>query len=111
MCLNETSRTVAAQSGAQRQEQLLKTYLVSYDLDKPGQNYHPLIGRLEQLGAAKVLYSEWLLKTASSASAIRDDLKRFVDGNDMVLVVALTGEAAWTSVMITNQEVKQLLAA
>jgi hypothetical protein len=88
-----------------------KTYLISYDLDKPGQNYDGLIGRLRALGAVKVLYSEWIFATTASAVAIRDDLRRFVDANDMLLVVGLTGEAAWTSLMIGDQAFKNALAA
>lgn len=90
---------------------MVKKYLISYDLDKPGQEYHPLIARLRELRAQKVLYSEWLLRSTSSAREIRDDLKRLIDGNDMLFVVALTGEAAWTSLMIGDESVKKLLAA
>lgn len=89
----------------------MKKHLVSYDLDKPGQDYHPLIARLRELGAERVLYSEWLLRSESGCAEVRDDLKRFIDGSDRLLVMALTGEAAWTSVMVTANEVKQLLAA
>lgn len=40
-----------------------KAYLISYDLDKPGQNYDKLIARLKQHGAVRVLLSEWALST------------------------------------------------
>jgi hypothetical protein len=89
----------------------VKTYLVSYDLDKPGQNYEGLIGRLRELGAVKVLYSEWVLRTAATAADLRNDLMRFTDSNDMLLVVGLTGEAAWTGLMISDQLFKDALAA
>jgi len=86
-------------------------YLVSYDLDKPGQDYSRLISELERLGAIKILYSEWLLRNDASAKAIRDHLRAFIDSNDMLLVVALTGEAAWTSLMVSNERAVQALAA
>jgi hypothetical protein len=89
----------------------MKKYLISYDLDKPGQDYSLLIAELERLGAIRVLYSQWILRNESSAKAIRDHLKPFIDGNDMLLVVALTGEAAWTSLMIKNDRFKQSIAA
>jgi shikimate 5-dehydrogenase len=89
----------------------MKTYLISYDLDKPGQNYEKLIARLKEIGAVKALYSEWIIRNTVSAKDIRDDLNRFIDGNDMLLVVALTGEAAWTSLMISDQAFKDALAA
>ena len=89
----------------------MAVYLISYDLDKPGQDYPRLITELERLGAVKVLYSEWILRSTSSAKEIRDWLKSFIDSNDMLLVVALTGEAAWTSLMVSNDTFKQALAA
>ena len=86
-------------------------YLISYDLDKPGQDYPRLIGELERLGAVRILYSEWILQSTSSAVQIRDWLKSFIDGNDMLLVVALTGEAAWTRLMVSTDRFKQSIAA
>jgi hypothetical protein len=46
-----------------------------------------------------------------SARALRDDLQAYIDSNDMLIVTALTGEAAWTGVMIGTQRFKQFLAA
>ena len=89
----------------------MAVYLISYDLDKPGQDYPRLVKELERLGAIRILYSEWIFRSTSSAVEIRDWLKSFIDGNDMLLVVGLTGEAAWTSLMITNNTFKQEIAA
>jgi hypothetical protein len=89
----------------------MKKYLISYDLDKPGQDYNRLIGELDRLGALRILYSEWILRSTSNAANIRDHLRAFIDGNDMLLVVALTGEAAWTSLMVSNDTFKQSIAA
>lgn len=88
-----------------------KTYLISYDLDQPGQNYTDLIARLKALGAVKILYSEWILRTTSTAADIRNDLMTFVDANDLLLVVTLTGEAAWTRLMVSDDTFKKALAA
>jgi hypothetical protein len=89
----------------------MSAYLISYDLDKPGQDYHRLIKELERLGATKVLFSEWLFNSTSTAVQIRDYLQGFVDANDMLLIVELTGVAAWTKLMINHEAVKQALAA
>ena len=68
----------------------MKKYMISYDLLKPGQNYEALWERLRELGARKILYSQWVLRTASmTALQIRDDLTRFVDANDRLLVTGL----------------------
>lgn len=87
----------------------MKVYLISYDLDKPGQDYPRIIQELERLRAVKILYSEWIFRSDSSAEQIRDHLKGFVDSNDMLLVVTLTGEAAWTSLMVTTDKFKECL--
>jgi hypothetical protein len=97
--------------GGRKEKLYMKKYLISYDLDKPGQNYHPLIKELERLGALRILYSEWILRNSASAVDLRDHLRTFIDGNDMLLVVALTGEAAWTGLMVTDDRFKQSLAA
>jgi hypothetical protein len=89
----------------------MASYLISYDLDKPGQDYPKLVKELEHLGAIRILYSEWVFRSTSSAAQIRDWLRSFIDSNDMLLVVALTGEAAWTSLMVSNDTFKQSLAA
>jgi len=59
----------------------------------------------------RILYSEWIWRSSWTAVQVRDHLKSFIDGNDMLLVVALTGEAAWTSLMVTTDRFKQSIAA
>lgn len=65
-----------------------KLFLVSYDLNKPEQDYASLLPVLRKLGARKVLYSEWVLLSGNSAEELRDYLTQFVDNNDALLVVA-----------------------
>lgn len=77
----------------------MSVYLISYDLRNPGRNYEPLWGRLRDWKAQRVLESLWLLQTASSASVIRDDLKAYIDLNDLLFVAKLNGETAWTSLL------------
>ena len=80
----------------------MKTFLVGYDLDKPGQNYTRLTTRLEQLGAFRVLMSEWALKSAATAIQIRDDLKSYIDSNDRLLVTEV-GDWAATNLMAADK--------
>jgi CRISPR-associated endonuclease Cas2 len=81
-------------------------FLVSYDLDKPGQDYPDLIKRLEQFGAKRILYSEWFLShNTATPTQLRDDLLRFMDSNDRILVVELKNSAAWQRLMIDNNSV------
>ena len=64
-------------------------YLISYDLNKPGQNYDPLYAALAASGAKRILLSQWVLSTTSSSVDVRDHFKRFVDANDRLLVCEL----------------------
>jgi CRISPR-associated endonuclease Cas2 len=80
-------------------------YLVSYDLDKPGQDYSDLIKRLREFGATRILYSEWFLAHTATAEQLRDDLLRFMDDNDRILVAELKNSAAWNHLMISNNSV------
>ena len=73
----------------------MNIYMVSYDLFVPGQKYAGLMNRLEEMCALKIMYSQWVLRTNATACQVRDDLRRFVDKGDRLLVTGLTGEAAW----------------
>ena len=89
----------------------MKPYMISYDLTKPGQDYEGLIARLHEIGAVRILWSQWVLRTSANAVQIRDDLARFIDSNDSLLVTGLTGEAAWTRVRVPNDTFKEQIAA
>src|SRR5258708_26701762 len=72
------------------------SYLVCYDLDKPGQDYTDVIAALQNLGARRIQLSVWLLSApALTAVQIRDHLSQFIDGNDRLLVLGLQNVAAW----------------
>lgn len=74
-----------------------KSYLIGYDLNKSGQDYTTLIEAIKKLGTWwHCLDSTFIVKSSSSAALIRDHLKQFIDSNDELLVVYLTGEVAWT---------------
>jgi hypothetical protein len=76
---------------------MLKTYMIGYDLNRPGQGYKDLIEAIKGLGAWwHCLDSTWLIRTAKSAVEIRDALKPYLDANDELLVAKLNGESAWT---------------
>lgn len=88
------------------------TYWISYDLDKPGQDYTDLINAIEKLDGKRILFSDWLVGTTRyTAEQLRDYLLQFMDGNDRIFVARLSGEAAWQNVMINNQTAQQILAA
>jgi hypothetical protein len=73
-------------------------FSISYDLLKPGKDYTALYARLRTLGAKRVLYSQWMLKSHLTAVQLRDDIKAFIDSNDRLLVIDVTtGAMAWTT--------------
>jgi len=90
----------------------MAVYLISYDLDKPGQDYTDLIKAIEQIGGVKTLFSEWFVVTQTmNAKTIFDRLSPFVDSNDRLLVLGLSGEAWWYNLMTSNEATRKLLAA
>lgn len=87
---------------------LEKPYLISYDLDKPGQNYDRLIARLKEHGAFRVLLSQWALKSTWTPIQLRDDLRTYVDSNDRLLV---TEVGNWASLnLIASDKFKEIAA-
>ena len=76
----------------------MKSYLITYDLIKPGQNYNELYEAIKKLcsgSAWHCLDSVWIVKTNLTAAQICDILKLHIDSNDKLLVVGLSGEGAW----------------
>ena len=75
------------------------TILISYDLGGPetSASYKRLIKAIEAAGIlAKPLESFWLVKTPDSAVGVRDVLRQYLDANDKLLVINVTGdETAW----------------
>jgi hypothetical protein len=86
----------------------MSLYWIGYDLDEPGQNYNDVLKRLTVLGAKRVLKSDWLLSHSAAAGAIRDDLRRFLDANDRIIVAKLTGTAAWYNLLLGDVATKSL---
>ncbi len=76
----------------------MRTILVAYDVNSPGQNYTKLFEYLKGLGAWwHHLDSTWLVKTVLSPVDVRDGASAFLDANDELLVIDVTGDArAWT---------------
>ena len=72
---------------------------ISYDLDKPGQDYKDLIARLKELRAVRILKSDWLLENTASPETVRNDLQRFLDSNDRIMVSEVYNNAGWCNLL------------
>jgi hypothetical protein len=75
----------------------MKSYLIGYDLNRPGQDYENLFAAIKALAGTwwHCLDSTWIIKSGSTAAAIRDALMPHIDSSDELLVVQLSGEGAW----------------
>ena len=78
--------------------------LVTYDLNKAGQNYEALIEEIKQLGAwAKVQQSVWYLHTPYSADEVLDRLSKVTDFNDSIFVANMNN-ASWRGLSFEVQK-------
>ena len=75
----------------------MKTIQVSYHLSKPGRDYPELFKYLSSFNSwTRVLDSMWIIRTTKSEETVRDELMRFVDAGDRVLVLDVT-EDSWAA--------------
>lgn len=76
----------------------MKTYLITYDLKKPGRDYKSLMDAIRAYPSwAHVQLSVWMVQTDQTAVQIRDSLNRNIDSNDSLFVIAVGNESAWTN--------------
>jgi hypothetical protein len=74
----------------------MATYIISYDLNSPGQNYSDLYAKIKSYGGWwHHLDSTWLVVSNSTAAEIRDGLKSVMDSNDKLLVIKTCGVGSW----------------
>ena len=69
-------------------------YLVSYDLNEPGQDYPAITKAIESYCKnnehfCKVLKSQWFIYSGKTAEQIFNHLSRFIDENDELFVCEL----------------------
>ncbi len=89
----------------------MKAYIVSYDLNRPGQNYPKLWDAIKSYGTYYHMQgSVWVIGTNRTAVQIRDHLATFIDGSDSLSVALLSGEAAWNG-SLDSKWIKDVLGA
>ncbi|GEN80219.1 hypothetical protein [Actinotalea fermentans] len=65
--------------------------LITYDLNKPGQNYDSLYEKIRELGTWwHYLDSTWIVVSSLSPSQAFDRLKPSMDASDRMLVLDIT---------------------
>jgi len=76
-------------------------YLITYDLNKPGQDYRSLFDSIKSLGVWNhALQNTWFVDTPYNATQVRDTLKRVVDGSDKIFVTMIEN---WASYNMSEQ--------
>ena len=74
----------------------MASVLITYDLITPGKKYTDLHDSIKTLGSWwHCVDSTWIIKSDFSLVQIRDELKKHVDSNDKLVVLALSGAGAW----------------
>lgn len=71
---------------------MTKTFLITYDLKKPGQSYSELYEAIKEIGDWQhPLESTWLVKVDyTSAENIYERLRPQIDDNDLLFIVDIT---------------------
>ena len=83
----------------------MATYLVSYDLNREGgkeESYPELIAAIRRDGGVKILFSEWLVRSAGNGAAVRDRYRAHMDGNDRIFVTSVE-DWAYSNIMNEQQ--------
>ena len=74
---------------------MTKTFLITYDLKRPGQNYSDLYDAIKSEGDWQhPLESIWAVKTGTSVSAgtLYKRLRPLIDENDSLFIVEITDQ-------------------
>lgn len=84
--------------------------IITYDLCGANKNYDDLIARIKKYPTSlKLNKSSWLIKTIYNCVQVRDELKKYIDQDDMLFVALLNGEAAWTKTESISTSIKSAL--
>lgn len=60
--------------------------IFNYDMNTPGKNYQGLYDFLNKLDSIRAMDSVWLIKTSNSAETFYDQVNKYFDKNDYLLV-------------------------
>jgi hypothetical protein len=87
-------------------------YLISYDInEKDAFEYDGLWQKLRELGAARILYSEWVINAdTAKARAFYDEIAPKTQKKDRLLVQEITDDAVWDQLLISDENFRKWLA-
>lgn len=86
-------------------------YLISYDIAEGHKmDYQPLWDKMDELGAVRVLYSEYMVTDAPGrASAIYNSIAPLTHQDDRLLVQEVARDAHWDKLLISDADFQRLL--
>lgn len=72
-------------------------FCISYDLNKPGQNYPELYDKIKKLASdwCHPVDSTWFIETTYSAREVVDAIRGVTDSSDSIIVTKASGPGAW----------------
>jgi len=74
----------------------MNTYIISYDLSEPGQNYEDVLKAIKEYsGWARIGGSAYVILSENSTAEVRDNIATALDSNDKLFVGTLNAPAAW----------------
>ncbi len=87
-------------------------YLVSYDLNRPIQNYPQLDKVLKTLGGKRILETVWLVPSNFGPVDFHNSIKTpgGLDKNDRLFTGELHNSAAWDNLLIDDTTVRQMFS-
>ena len=68
-------------------------YMISYDLNKPGQNYEDLYQKIKDASTGVWCHpmdSTWLIQSTVSAESVYNTIKPAIDASDSILIAQIT---------------------
>jgi hypothetical protein len=85
-------------------------YLISYDVAEGNvEDYRPLWDLMEELGATRILYSQWVVQRHNDAMALYNEVKRVLRKGDGLLVNEVTRTANWEGLRVLDNTFRKLL--
>ena len=85
-------------------------YIIIYDLRFPGRNYDNLYQAIRNYGTwGKISQSAWAVVSTQNSVEIRDNLMKYLDVNDRIMVVKSGCDAAWLNAMATKDWLQENL--
>jgi hypothetical protein len=88
-------------------------FLISYDInEKNKEEYEPLWAALREMGAVKILYSEWVVSGGpAGAVTIYNKLSPIIKSTDRLLVQEVTLNSSWDRLLISDDEFTAIVRA